>query len=142
DLDHQGQSQTKITKWVTFDPPSEGQRSAVVETAGAYHDIPATAIARATGMISVVQRLGASFGTAVIAVILAIQLPNTSALPGTRDIASAYGNSFWWMLTFTLIGFIPAALLPGPRSKRPPLRLGGTARPADTDPTPKHGPLA
>ncbi|MER5928474.1 VOC family protein, partial [Streptomyces mirabilis] len=31
DLDHQGQSQTKITKWVTFDPPSEGQRSAVVE---------------------------------------------------------------------------------------------------------------
>ncbi|WP_199836865.1 SMI1/KNR4 family protein [Streptomyces sp. CB01373] len=33
DLDHQGQSQTKITKWVTFDPPSEGQRSAVVETA-------------------------------------------------------------------------------------------------------------
>ncbi|MEU5306990.1 hypothetical protein ACH4YO_42185, partial [Streptomyces noursei] len=31
DLDHQGQSQTKITKWVTFDPPSEGHRSAVVE---------------------------------------------------------------------------------------------------------------
>ncbi|KOV67453.1 hypothetical protein ADL00_15690, partial [Streptomyces sp. AS58] len=32
DLDHQGQSQTKITKWVTFDPPSEGQRSAVAES--------------------------------------------------------------------------------------------------------------
>ncbi|MEU5307083.1 hypothetical protein ACH4YO_42590, partial [Streptomyces noursei] len=32
DLDHQGQSQTKITKWVTFDPPSEGHRSAVFET--------------------------------------------------------------------------------------------------------------
>ncbi|MEU6012157.1 hypothetical protein [Streptomyces sp. NPDC047453] len=78
----------------------------------------------------------------MIAIILAIQLPNTSALPGTRDIASAYGNSFWWMLTFTLIGFIPAALLPGPRSKRLPLRLGGTALPADTDPTPEHGPLA
>ncbi|MEU6011731.1 hypothetical protein, partial [Streptomyces sp. NPDC047453] len=35
DLDHQGQSQTKITKWVTFDPPSEGQRSAVVENGSA-----------------------------------------------------------------------------------------------------------
>ncbi|MEV6409828.1 hypothetical protein AB0M58_44210, partial [Streptomyces bobili] len=34
DLDHQGQSQTKITKWVTFDPPAEGQRSAVVEIPG------------------------------------------------------------------------------------------------------------
>ncbi|MFK0224061.1 hypothetical protein ACIQWN_38550 [Streptomyces vinaceus] len=31
DLDHQGQSQMKITKWVTFDTPSEGPRSAVAD---------------------------------------------------------------------------------------------------------------
>ncbi|MEV6058238.1 hypothetical protein, partial [Streptomyces sp. NPDC052107] len=31
DLDHQGQGQMKITKWVRFDTPSEGQGSAVVE---------------------------------------------------------------------------------------------------------------
>lgn len=39
-LDHQGQSQTKITKWVTFDPPSEGQRSAVIERAARTGRIP------------------------------------------------------------------------------------------------------
>ncbi len=66
----------------------------VAITAGAYRDISATAIARATGMISVVQRLGASFGTAVIAVILAAQLPNTSTSPGTGHVASGYGNTF------------------------------------------------
>ncbi|MGY4920310.1 MDR family MFS transporter [Streptomyces sp. 900116325] len=114
----------------------------VAITAGAYRDISATAIARATGMISVVQRLGASFGTALIAVILAIELPNASASPGTRHIASAYGNTFWWMLTFTLINFIPVAVLPRPRSKHPPLKLSGSAQPADTDPTRESGPLA
>lgn len=33
-LDHQGRSQAEITNWVTFDAPSEGQHSAVVEIPG------------------------------------------------------------------------------------------------------------
>ncbi|MFB6775776.1 hypothetical protein, partial [Streptomyces sp. NPDC056337] len=48
DLDQQGQSQTKITKWVTFDTPSEGQGSAVAERS-ATNVLPVVPAARAVG---------------------------------------------------------------------------------------------
>ncbi|HEY9440688.1 MAG TPA: MDR family MFS transporter [Streptomyces sp.] len=90
----------------------------VAITAGAYRDVSASAIAVATGLISVVQRVGASFGTAAIAVVLTGLLPDASTASGTADLANAYGNTFWWMLAFTLIGFVPAAALPGLRTGR------------------------
>ncbi|WP_160502131.1 MDR family MFS transporter [Streptomyces sp. BA2] len=76
----------------------------------AYRDVPAERISRATGTISVVQRVGASSGTAVIALVLGLQLADASAAPAAE--AGAYGNTFWWSAGLTLVALIPAALLP------------------------------
>ncbi len=87
---------------------------------GAYRDIGAESIARATGTISVVQRLGASFGTAVTAVILAAQLTGTSAASAPAHTAGAYANTFWWVLAFMLATLVPAVMLPRARPAEAP----------------------
>ncbi|WP_063835809.1 MDR family MFS transporter [Streptomyces mutabilis] len=76
----------------------------------AYRDVPEGRISRATGTISVVQRIGASSGTAVIALVLGLQLADTSAAPAAE--AGAYGHTFWWAAGLTLVSLVPAALLP------------------------------
>jgi EmrB/QacA subfamily drug resistance transporter len=81
----------------------------------AYRGMATEAIAQATGVISVVQRLGASAGTAVIAVVLAIALSDTSSSAGTAEVAAAYGETFWWMLGIMLVSFVPALVLPRKR---------------------------
>nr|CEL20597.1 Multidrug resistance protein B [Kibdelosporangium sp. MJ126-NF4]CTQ89508.1 Multidrug resistance protein B [Kibdelosporangium sp. MJ126-NF4] len=81
----------------------------------AYRGMATEAIAQATGVISVVQRLGASAGTAVIAVVLAITVAGTSSSGGTTELAGAYGDTFWWMLIIMLVSFAPALALPRKR---------------------------
>jgi EmrB/QacA subfamily drug resistance transporter len=81
----------------------------------AYRGMATEALAQATGVISVVQRLGASAGTAMIAVILAIAVSGTSSSSGTAEVAGAYGETFWWMLVIMLVSFVPALLLPRKR---------------------------
>ncbi|MDQ3406279.1 MAG: multidrug efflux MFS transporter [Actinomycetota bacterium] len=81
----------------------------------AYRDMATDAIARATGVISVVQRLGASAGTAMVAVVLAIALANTPPTADATEAAGDYGTAFWVMLIFMLISFVPAFLLPRKR---------------------------
>jgi EmrB/QacA subfamily drug resistance transporter len=81
----------------------------------AYRGMATEAIAQATGVISVVQRLGASAGTAMIAVILATAVSDTSSSSGTAEVAGAYGETFWWMLVIMLVSFVPALVLPRKR---------------------------
>ena len=84
----------------------------IAVTAGAYRDVGPASIAGATSLISVVQRLGASVGTTVVAVILAAELPDPSGSATAAQTAGAYGDAFWWTLAFTLVTFVPAAILP------------------------------
>lgn len=74
--------------------------------AAAYQQLPPDAIPYATTIVNVVQRIGASLGTAVTAVILQQQLSNA---PG---IACAYANTFWWAVGFALLLLPCAVLLP------------------------------
>ncbi|WP_079127444.1 MDR family MFS transporter [Streptomyces sp. TP-A0874] len=83
----------------------------------AYRDIPPERIPGATSAISLVQRLGASCGTAVIALILAVQLADLPDGSGPAATAGAYGNTFWWAVGLTLVGFVPAAMLPRMRGR-------------------------
>jgi hypothetical protein len=55
--------------------------------------------------------VGGSFGTAVLSVILVLQLtgPRTSA-----GVAAAFGHTFWWAIAFTVLGALPALLLRRP----------------------------
>ncbi|MFJ9309783.1 MDR family MFS transporter [Streptomyces cyaneofuscatus] len=79
-----------------------------------YRDVPRARISRATSTISVVQRVGASFGTAMVALLLAVQLSGISRQdpdPAGAQ-AAAYGNTFWWAVAFTVLALVPAAMLP------------------------------
>ena len=77
----------------------------------AYRDLRPEAIPRATSAVRILQQVGASFGTAVLAVILQ-QQASSHAAAGAAGLATAFGNTFWWAVGFTALAFIPALLLP------------------------------
>ena len=76
---------------------------------GAYRDLGREQISHASTATRIAQQVGASFGTAVLAVVLARQL---AAHPGAAGLATAYGHTFLWALGFTVASFIPALALP------------------------------
>jgi EmrB/QacA subfamily drug resistance transporter len=95
--------------------------------AAAYQRLPRTAIPRATSALNTIQRLGASVGTAVLAVVLqraiVADVPRLGAAalgplpPGARadyasGLAHAFGTAFWVAFALTVIAIVPAMLLP------------------------------
>jgi EmrB/QacA subfamily drug resistance transporter len=108
--------------------------------AAAYAALPHHAIPRATSALHVIRRLGASVGTAVLAIVLQraiiAEAPQVgeSALgdlaPAVRvqyapALAEAFGHAFWVAFALIAAGLIPALLLP----RRPP----GAAQPVTVD---------
>jgi EmrB/QacA subfamily drug resistance transporter len=71
----------------------------------AYRDVSPTGIADATMNTRIAQQVGASFGTAIVAVALQSLLAN-----GT---ASAFHGAFWWATGIALVALLPALALPG-----------------------------
>ncbi len=109
--------------------------------AAAYRTLPRDAVARATPLLSIVSRMGASLGTAMLAVILeqgvATALPGhasgLSALAGQQQnsttlapIAAAFGHTLWWSLIMSAVAIVPAVLLP--RSPPPEISEAGRGR--------------
>ena len=76
---------------------------------GAYRDLSPEQIPHASTTTRIAQQIGASFGTAVLAVVLARQLAAHSA---AGQAATAYGHTFLWALGFTLLSLVPALALP------------------------------
>jgi EmrB/QacA subfamily drug resistance transporter len=62
----------------------------------------------ATPQMNVLQRVGGSIGTAVLAVVLQREL---SGAHGLDDAAAAYGSAFWWSVAITAIAIIPCIVL-------------------------------
>jgi EmrB/QacA subfamily drug resistance transporter len=98
--------------------------------AAAYQALPRAAMPRATSAINTIQRLGASIGTAVLAVVLqraiAAEVPQLGAAalgplpPGTRAqvapaLADAFASTFWVAFALTVASVVPALLLPRTR---------------------------
>ncbi|MFF5707136.1 DHA2 family efflux MFS transporter permease subunit [Streptomyces sp. NPDC012794] len=77
----------------------------------AYLDIPSDRIPRGTVMIAVVQRVGASFGTAMVALLLSVNLGASDA-GGPQADPSAYANTFWWVLGMAAAMVVPALFMP------------------------------
>ena len=88
----------------------------VPATTAAYRDLRKEAIPRATSAVRIFQQVGASFGTATLAVILQHQLAGQAAA-GPAGLAAAFGHTFWWAIGFTALAVVPALLLP-PRPTR------------------------
>ncbi|WP_053226800.1 MDR family MFS transporter [Solirubrobacter soli] len=80
---------------------------ALVPTMSAcYADIPRSAIPRATASIRIIQQIGGSLGTAILAVIL------QNALTGGSDPTAAFGDTFWWTIGLAGVALLPAMWLP------------------------------
>lgn len=101
----------------------------------AYQGMPETEIPAATATFNVVARVGSSFGTAALAVVL--QEAISHRIPGARGglsgvaalhaagsgvlgaLSSAFGVSFWWVTAIALAAVIPAACIPARGSAAP-----------------------
>ena len=55
--------------------------------------------------------MGASFGTAVLAVILQHQVASHAAA-GAAGLGTAFGHTFSWAVGFSAIALVPALFLP------------------------------
>jgi MFS family permease len=97
--------------------------------AAAYATVDRPAIPRATTALNVLQRVGGSIGTALLAVVLQqqikAQLPHAPGIgAGTIEpvpaavreriavpLAHAFNHTFWWAVALTAIGIIPGVVL-------------------------------
>jgi EmrB/QacA subfamily drug resistance transporter len=97
--------------------------------ASAYAVVRSDQVPGATSVLNTLQRLGGSIGTALLAVVLSDQaraaLGSGAAGSGgliqtlspavrahvAAPLASAFGTTFWWALSATLIALIPAGVL-------------------------------
>jgi EmrB/QacA subfamily drug resistance transporter len=94
--------------------------------AAAYATIEREQVPRATPMLNVVQRVGGSLGTAVLAVVLQRQIvaqvggAGGGSLGGVPDaaqarvagpLATAFANTYWWAMAMTALAIVPAAVL-------------------------------
>ncbi|WP_396454452.1 MDR family MFS transporter [Actinomadura sp.] len=93
----------------------------------AYLGLDREQIAHASVLIRVAQQIGGSFGTAVLAVILAHVM-------ATGDPVGAFHQSFWWATGFAGVAALLALLLPGRAAVQQP--APAPAEPAP--PTPAH----
>jgi EmrB/QacA subfamily drug resistance transporter len=91
-----------------------------------FQGIPKAEIPAATATFNVVFRVGSSFGTAVLAVVVqqairsripgVASLADAARLHGARALAaltSAFGVSFWWVAALALAAVIPSLFIPG-----------------------------
>lgn len=72
-----------------------------------YRTVPGGAVAGATGAVFILNRIGASLGIAVVALIL--QGGGGHAAP----TAASYRDAFWWPVTAAVVVFVAGLLLPG-----------------------------
>ena len=115
----------------------------------AYQTLAAPQVPRASAAINIVQRVGGSIGTALVAVVLDHQIssqvhgisggltgastaPAAAVAKVAEPLATAFGNTFWWVLGMTLVALIPALTL----VRRPPGSRGADAEGTGTSGAP------
>jgi EmrB/QacA subfamily drug resistance transporter len=76
--------------------------------AAAFASLQPSEIPDATPQLNVLQRIGGSIGTAVLAVVLERALAGTTSLDAA---AAAYGTAFWWSLGITALAIVPCLVL-------------------------------
>jgi MFS family permease len=95
--------------------------------AAAYSGLERWQVPRATPMLNVIQRVGGSLGTALLAVVLQHQLAHApSRAPGA--VATGFGHTYWWAMAMTALALAPALVLA--RAQRS--RAGGAPAPVPT----------
>jgi hypothetical protein len=73
----------------------------IVLVAGAFTGLHRESVPDASSVTRIMQQVGGSFGTAVLAVIL---------------VGHSFQATFWWSVAFTALAVLPAAMLPARRA--------------------------
>jgi EmrB/QacA subfamily drug resistance transporter len=76
----------------------------------AYQDIQPESVPHATMNTRISQQVGASFGTAIVAVALQTMLDS--------GVTGAFQGAFWWAIGITVVAVLPAVFLPIGRAPR------------------------
>jgi EmrB/QacA subfamily drug resistance transporter len=76
--------------------------------AAAFASLERSELADATPQLNVLQRVGGSIGTALLAVVLQRALVGVHTVDGA---AGAYGTAFWWAGGLTVLAVIPCIVL-------------------------------
>jgi EmrB/QacA subfamily drug resistance transporter len=113
--------------------------------AAAYATMESAEVPKGTTVLNVVQRVGGSIGTAILAVVLQHQIATSvpgarggllsgggaghaAAPPGRADaLAHAFGTTFWWTVAMGLLALPPTLLLARATRNTP---AGAAAEPA------------
>lgn len=65
----------------------------------------------ASPQLNVIQRVGGSLGTAVIAVVLQANLTHLAAPASANGIANAFAQTYWWVVGMSVLALIPSVVL-------------------------------
>ncbi len=65
----------------------------------------------ATPQLTVLQRVGGSIGTAILAVALQNGMESAGPRPTAGALASAFGDTYWWVMGVTIVALAPTAVL-------------------------------
>jgi len=98
--------------------------------AAAYATLSHAQVPRATSALNVLQRVGGSMGTALLAVVLQHQITSQLGVAGAAGgggtlqrlpenvrarvadpLAAAFGNTFWWAVGMSAVALVPATVL-------------------------------
>jgi EmrB/QacA subfamily drug resistance transporter len=76
--------------------------------AAAYATLSRDKVPRATPMLNVVQRVGGSFGTAILAVVLET---SSAGARSPSSLADAFARTYWWAAGIVAVALVPATVL-------------------------------
>ena len=79
--------------------------------AAAFAALEPSELSDATPQMNVLQRLGGSIGTAVLAVVLQRALISAHHPLTPAGVAGAYSTAFWWSLGITALAVVPSIVL-------------------------------
>lgn len=79
--------------------------------AAAFAVMSPAQIPDATPQLNVLQRVGGSIGTAVLAVVLQGHIDALGARPTASGLAGSFNAAYWWATAVTLAAAVPAAVL-------------------------------
>jgi EmrB/QacA subfamily drug resistance transporter len=96
--------------------------------AAAYATLERPQVPRATPLLNVLQRVGGSLGTAVLAVVLQHEL--TARAPGRGGVPAAFAHTYWWVMAGTAVALAPALVLA--RTQRVAARQASATAPVPT----------
>jgi EmrB/QacA subfamily drug resistance transporter len=65
----------------------------------------------ASPQLTVLQRVGGSLGTAIIAVVLQGQITQAGEHPTQASLGAAFGQTYWWVMGVTLVALVPTVQL-------------------------------